>query len=246
MKYDIVIPLRPEESLWDDSFELKYLLRSIEKYFPFNRIIIVTDKLPDWIDNVIHVKASDTFRQNKDANLIRKLEAAIKSVPDLTETFYWSCDDHLVLRPPKPSELKPFFVSDLINEQSWWWKGVWKDGLKRTKEFLLSIGKTTYHYDVHIPQPINKNKYLNIFSGFKLEENNRYIINTMYFNQAGLKKHQHIGILKATIEKPINNAEDIKALCYNRLYAGYNNNGLTPELRSYIMNRFSDKSTFEK
>ncbi|NQU35921.1 MAG: hypothetical protein HQ521_22045, partial [Bacteroidetes bacterium] len=133
-KYDFVIPLKTDESIWADSNELKYLLRSVEQNFPVKRVIIVSDKLPGWLDpeKVIWIEKNDPFRHHKDANIILKLLMAATHVDDITPTFYWSCDDHIILRKPKAAELKPFFISDLNNEHSWWWSGQWKLGMKRT------------------------------------------------------------------------------------------------------------------
>lgn len=245
-KYDFVIPLKADEGIWADNNELKYLLRSVEQNFPVRNVIIVGDKMPKWLneETAIFLEIPDEFSHNKDANIINKvLEAAC--FPDITPTFFWSCDDHLVLRKPKADELKPFFLSDLKNEQAWFWSGVWKKGLKRTLEFLEFNKKTTYHYDVHVPQPVNAEKFRSIFEGFAHQENERFTINTFYFNQAGLKKHHHIGILKATFEMPVSNMSEIETSCYNRLYVGYNNAGLTSQLQKFIVKKFPNKSKYE-
>jgi len=245
-KFDFVIPLKRNESAWNDCGELKLLLRSVEENFPVNRIIILSDSLPEWLDRdkIVWIETNDPFKHNKDANLIRKILIAAQ-LKDITPTFYWSCDDHLIFRKPKNSELNPFFISDLHNEQSYWWSGTWKTGMKRTMDLLISKNKSTYHYDAHIPQPINAAKFFELFNDLKLEENKRYCINTLYFNQAGLRKHNHIGILKATFEKPVTELSQIKTSCHNRLFVGYNNRGLTKELQEFILNKFPKKSCYE-
>lgn len=245
-KYDFVIPLKADESIWADNNELKYLLRSVEQNFPVRNVILIGTKMPEWLNTnrVIILEIPDEFRHNKDANIINKVLQAAR-LPNITPTFFWSCDDHLVLRKPKADELKPYFLSDLKNEQAWFWSGVWKKGLKQTMEFLDHHKKTTIHYDVHIPQPINAEKFKSIFEGFAFEEHVRFTINTLYFNQAGLKKHYHIGILKATFERPVSNMSEIETSCYNRLYINYNDQGLTSHLQKYIVNKFPNKSKYE-
>ena len=246
-KYDFVIPLKADESIWGDNNELLYLLRSVAENFPVNRVIIVSDKLPLWIntENVVHVESNDPFIHHKDANLIHKLLLAANQIDDITPTFFWSCDDHLILRKPKSEELKPFYISELHNEQSWWWSGAWKTGMRRTMNHLESLGKSTFHYDTHIPQPMNAEKVRKIFGETKLEENHRFCINTLFHNQAGYRKHHHIGILKATFEKPVTEISSIKTKCYNRLYINYNNSGLTKQLQTFIVNKFPNPSKYE-
>ena len=244
-KFDFVIPLKASESIWGDNNELKYLLRSVEKNFPVNRVIIVSDRLPAWInpEMVVHLQANDPYLHHKDANLILKIMMASK-MEGITSTFYWSCDDHVILRQPMARELKPFFISELKNELSWWWSGIWKQAMKRTMELLESRGKTTFHYDVHIPQPIEAAKFSRVMD-MELKENERYCINTLYFNQV-LRNHAHIGILKATFEQPVTEKHQIETTCYNRLFLGYNDGGLTSQLQNFIVNKFPNPSKYEK
>jgi len=248
MKYDVVIPLKPQESAWGDNNELKYFLRSLAENFPVGRVLIIASSLPGWLnkETVVQVVAPDIFLQNKDANIIGKILAAIKADEELSKTFFWSCDDHLVLRKPASGELKPFFVSELRNELPWWWSGTWKEAMKRTMNLLLESGNTSFHYDAHIPQPVDKDRFLKVMGEREFKERERYCINTLYFNQAGLRKHEHIGILKATFEKPVSNLREIETLAFGRLYLSYNNAGLTKELQEFIVNKFPNPSIFEK
>lgn len=241
---DLVIPLGTE-SIWNDNDELRYALRSFQKNIPdLGRIIIVGEK-PAWLNGVIHIPANDPFRHHKDANIIRKILLAIHQVEDLSDEFYWSCDDHLILRPATAKELRPYFISELKNEPSEFWQGgVWKQGLFRTMEYLQVNGHTTYHYDSHIPMPVKKSKFREIMEQMVFKEHERYTINTLYFNQA-LRSHRHIGILKARFEMPYIHLVDVEALTYNRLYLAYNNQGLTPALKQFIQKQFPEKSQYE-
>lgn len=245
--YDFVIPLNASESSWGNNNELKYLLRSLESNFPVNRVIIVSDILPEWInpESVVHLPAGDPFLHHKDANIIKKLLLAAK-LDDITSTFYWSCDDHLFLRPIKSHELHPHFISDLKNELSWWWSGHWKQGMKRTMDLLESLGKTTYHYDVHVPQPVEAEKFIEVMEPIELKEHERYCVNTLFFNQAGFRYHRHIGILKASFEQPVSGKAEIDTICHNRLFLGYNDSGLTSQLQHFIVNKFPNPSKYEK
>ncbi len=245
-KYDFVIPLKASESIWGDNNELRYLLRSVEENFPVNRVIIISDHLPDWVNkkNVLFIEQGDPFLHHKDANIILKVLTAAQ-LPDITPTFFWSCDDHLVLREPKSYELRPFYISDLENEPSWWWSGTWKQGMRRTFNYLKKMGKHTYHYDAHIPQPIEAVEFKEIFSNFELKESERHCINTLFHNQVGYHRRYHIGILKATFEKPETEISAIRTMIHNRLYLSYNNRGLTSALQSVITEKFPNPSKYE-
>jgi len=243
MKYDLVIPLASQGSAWSNNNELRYCLRSFEANFPIGDVFIVSDQLPDWITNVQLIKMKDSFAHNKDANIIRKILAASLELPG--NTFYWSCDDHVVLRKPVKKELVPLYSSDISNYPSTFFKGKWRGALKNTRDFLDSNKFPTLNYDIHTPQPVNADEFIHLLKDFPLKEHFRFTINSLYHNMAAWTKTSHIGMLKATIENPISDYSDIKRAIKNRLYLGYNNNGLTPELRKIIIELFPAKSAFE-
>jgi hypothetical protein len=243
MKYDLVIPLGSRGSSWGNNNELRYCLRSFEKHFPLGDVYIVTDKLPDWLTNVVHVPQNDPFAHNKDANIILKVLAAAKQLKG--KVFFWSCDDHVVLRKPIKSELVPLYNNDIANYQSNWFSGTWRNAIKNTFELLKGKGCTTLNYDTHTPQPVDADEFVELLGNFNFQNHYRFTINTLYHNQAAWKKTAHIGLLKATIEMPVNDVADNKRVMLNKLYMNYNDNGLTPELRKVLIELFPEKSSFE-
>lgn len=247
--YDFVIPIKWDESKWGNNNELKYLLRSVEKYFPVNRVILVTNsnEIPDWLNTkkVTIIDYVDPFKFNKDANIIHKVLAAAK-FKDITPTFFWSCDDHLILKDLRSTDVHPFYSINLKNQHAWWWSGLWKQGLKFTMEYLESKNKPTLFYDVHVPQPVPAKAFVSFFDKWKSEEHKRYTINTLFFNMIKSVKARHIENRKATFEAPVNDINEIKITCYNRLYLGYNDRGLTAALQQFINKKFPEKSKYEK
>ncbi len=243
MKFDLVIPLASQGSVWQNNNELRYCLRSFETHFPIGDVCIVGDHFPDWLTNVIRIDHGDSFEHNKDANIIKKLLAASKVLTG--KTFIWSCDDHIVLRKPLKREIVPLYSGDTANYPSTFFTGTWRTALKTTMDFLESNQLPTLNYDTHTPQPVNADQFLEHLTDFPLRDFHRFTVNSLFYNMAGIMKTAHIGMLKATIEKPINSIPDVRRAIKNKLYLGYNNNGLTPELRSIIAELFPDKSSFE-
>ena len=91
--------------------ELKYSLRSIEKYAPWVRkIFIVTDnQTPSWLDtdnNKIEiVDHKDIFdKQYLPSYNSNAIESCIHKVPDLSNNFLSMNDDLFIGRPSKISE----------------------------------------------------------------------------------------------------------------------------------------------
>lgn len=108
--------LQNNEARWRNNNELKYSLRSVEKYAPWiNRIFIVTDnQCPDWLntDNpkVQIVDHSQIFPA--DALPVfnsQAIESVIYKIPGLSEHFIQGNDDTLFSAPVYPSD---FFNPD--------------------------------------------------------------------------------------------------------------------------------------
>lgn len=102
------------ESRWAEIEELKYSLRSADKYVPWiNHIFIVTNgQVPKWLnlenekisivthDQILPADALPTFNSSA-------IEAGLTNIPDLSEYFLLANDDTFFNRPIK----KSFFFS---------------------------------------------------------------------------------------------------------------------------------------
>ena len=95
--------------------ELKYSLRSVEKYIPWiNHIYVITsNQTPKWLNT-----KNPKITIIDDSQLVPKrflpvfnsnaIEAALHKIPNLSEHFLYACDDMFVNRPLK----KSFFFQD--------------------------------------------------------------------------------------------------------------------------------------
>lgn len=105
-----------DDCRWRDNDELKYSLRSVEKFIPWiNHIYIVTDnQIPSWLDtkhpkitivdvkDIIPAKYLPTFNSNV-------IEAHLPYIKNLSEYFLYANDDCFVNDYLEPSY---FFTSD--------------------------------------------------------------------------------------------------------------------------------------
>ena len=106
-----------EPGRFSDNEELKYSLRSIDKFAPWiNKIFIITDnQVPDWLNTthqkirivdhteIIPAEYLPCFNSNV-------LEIFLYKIPDLSEFFLYANDDMFLGKPAKPSD---FFVSKI-------------------------------------------------------------------------------------------------------------------------------------
>ena len=58
----------------------------------------------------------------------------------------------------------------------------WRDRMKSTAEVLKSRGHSLHHFDSHVPQLMNKHKFIEEMESYDYESGIGYCVNTLYFN----------------------------------------------------------------
>lgn len=155
---DIIIPLG-NGSRWNNG-ELKYCLRSIEKYlYGFDHIFIIGD-CPAWVQNVIHIPATDIIAAGvRDLNIHRKIMFACDDRRVSDEMFFMN-DDHFFLRQVDVEYFPHYYDGTLeqrVGELTE--KHPYKKTLLNTIQFLNLNVCDHKHFDVHCPMVLDKNVY---------------------------------------------------------------------------------------
>lgn len=239
---DVIIPYS-QEAKWNDN-ELRYCIRSLcQNLKELNNIYIVGYK-PEWLEKVIHIPFEDTWKKNKDANIIAKI-LKVCEVKELSEDFLFISDDQIILQSLKGEEIKPLWWEDL-HLRNWAKRNRWVERLERTYKKLRSEGKTTLNFDSHIPVVFNKNKFIQIMGKYDWHiDGQGYTINTLYFNNIDEEKIKINGE-KAVFENKVESKDKIKELIKGKLYLGWNDIGLNEYLKQVIGEVFENKCVFEK
>ena len=127
----IAYPLKSQS----DYSELRYSLRSIERFYRGNEVVIIGSKLPDWINNVTWIRVED-IPNRKQLTIKYKILAAL----EYTDEIYFMNDDVFLLEPPT---FKYYYHGDLAS--------VGESGARPLLKQLQSFGKTTKNFDGHYP-----------------------------------------------------------------------------------------------
>jgi hypothetical protein len=229
-------------SNWKNN-EIRFSLRSLEKnLMEFRKIWVVGEK-PEFLKNVHFVPHPDELLNNADGNIIKKV-LRICQEKSLTNNFLFINDDHLVLKPIIAVEIKPYHKGDLQSfTKEFFELNFWRGRLFRTKNILLQKGFSTFHFDCHIPMVINKHKFPQVISQFDFERNIGYTMKSLYGNvmypDAPLMNGE-----KVTLFRPYT-IKDLKIRTSNALFASFNDDGLTPMLKEWLLETFADPSKFE-
>lgn len=230
---DVIIP-------YDGQSEtIIFALRSIEKYFPCDKVYLVTSKTSGWMnqDNLIVLFHPDYHLANKDANLFDKVLYALRAGAG-EEFMFWS-DDQILIDNWTPIPVRNSRPPCQIEESC-----KWQRRMKRTGMFIKEkMGyEMPHNYDSHVPQPMKKALFEKI-RNIDYQSGLGYCINTLYFGLAGCPQSILQGDVKATFECNQSFKED---LIVGKKWIGFSNSGYTPGLKSFLEKKFNKKSKFEK
>jgi hypothetical protein len=155
----IMYPLQAQS----DYTELMYSLRSIEKFISVpHEIVIVGDKIPDWITGITQIEVAD-IPNKKQWSIRRKILAALEYC---NEMFFINDDIYLL---EKMSTI-PFYYSGTLKNYS-------ESGSSKLAKQLKEQGKPEKKFDIHYPIIYDK-RFKEVSEHFTSD----VIIKSMYCN----------------------------------------------------------------
>lgn len=176
---DIVYPLGKGSHYKDD--ELRFSLRSVEKYLSgYDKVWIIGER-PEWLQNINHIPFDDDITKPPDYNIMRKISRAIEE-PELTDDFLFLNDDHFLLHPFTANEFPYFYEKTLevyLKERG---SDTYGRRAKNTLEHLKANNLPTKHFDIHFPIIYNKSLFLQHVTNAVDWNKNAYVIKSMYAN----------------------------------------------------------------
>lgn len=232
-------------SKWQNN-EIRYSIRSVQKYLSGYRNIYVVGADPGFLSCVIHVPCNDQYRDNADGNMIHKFLALINAAgKQLSDTFIYMCDDFFLLKPIHVSEIKHWYSIDLAKApESYFASRLWMNRLKRTRDVLLSKGLPALHFDLHLPFPFDKNRFPEIFSRYDYTKGIGYTIVSLYANNLSDINAVKLQGEKTDVFKSLA-LEQITAQVQVCTFMAVNDNGLNQDMKSFLKDRFPEPSKYE-
>ena len=135
-----------------DDMELRLSLRCLEKNcHGINRVFIVGNK-PDWVQNVTHIPAEDTWTAEN--NAFQKILKACRS--DISDEFLLMNDDFFMLNQ-FDIRYKLFSRGTLEKTEK---DDLYSQSKNKTLDFVKRYSITPANFEVHCPMPINKHRAL--------------------------------------------------------------------------------------
>ncbi len=170
--------------------EIKYSIRSLFKHSTegVGTIFIVGEKPKffEYGDQIVHIPLPEN--QAKEINIWEKVLAASKDAR-VSDEFFFTNDDYFFLQDFQMSDFPHFHKGDL-RTFDWSNKPInnirnsYDRKSKMTLDVLTKCGLSTYHFDIHTPNRVEKDKFIQAYEFFKpyLYNGTGLIISTCYGN----------------------------------------------------------------
>ena len=236
---DLVIPLCKGSKFND--LELRYCLRSVEKYLRgYRNIYIIGDK-PKWIRNVIHVPFTQRPGDCKDKNIMLKVLHAC-DIPEVSPEFLFMNDDHFLLKSVDAINYPYYYNGKLVDWDNG--KKMWcpyKQAVKNTLSVLIKNELPAKHYDIHTPILYDKELFKNIMGRYDWDIQSGYIVKSLYANTLKLAG---TSLIDCKISEPLHRY-GLADLLYNRPVFSVGDAGLNRSMIDWLDEFYPEKSAYE-
>lgn len=245
VNYDLVYIIKPS----DTNEDLRFSLRSIEKFCKYRKIFIVGYK-PIWIKNINYIPTIQI--KDRWENSLLNIYTACSS-PDISNDFVLMNDDFIAIKPIIDIQnsinvcLGP--LTEAVNRYKHG-QTTWQLTFKDTLNILLKNNiQNPINLETHLPFIINKEKYLSLLASFP------DVCNSQCFKVH--KRTIYYNIMKDA-PAPCREIEDVKIKYTFDLSERWlkedwisvfdnviGNEKKFPKLNNYLQRLFPQKSNFE-
>lgn len=231
LKINIVIPYRTDPN---NGLELKYALRSIEKYLAgYNDIFIVGD-CPKWVRNVKHIDCREESAKLA-KNILNKILHAF-TIRDVGEDIIQWQDDIFLTMPLRVEDIKYWYEGSL-EQAIFRHHGNYKAYIENTAK-KITEGKP--YFDIHAPIIYNIDVFQKLAATYDWQTRN-FIIKSLYcdlLQEQGVKMHD------CKISGPMR-YNQIKEKINGSLFFSTSPQGISDEMVEIFEELYPEKSKFE-
>jgi hypothetical protein len=152
---DILIPLGPGSRY--KNIEVRYAIRSIEKYATGWRRIYIVGTIPEFLQETDRVKLipRGEYKHNKGTRISRKVLWVFERLPVTERVAFWN-DDYLLISAVDVRTIPAYYRGTLKRDPT---RGGWYRTLNGTAEALAEANLPTRHYDIHVPMILEREKF---------------------------------------------------------------------------------------
>ena len=230
---NIAIPLGKSKT---DFLDLRYVLRSIERFATNVGEIYIIGEKPKWITGVTHIEMVDKpGKEWKERNIYLKTKAAFEH----TDRFCFFNDDH-VLIAPTDIENYPIYYKGTCYQSMLKNASHYRQTMNQTKKWLEANNYPDLNYDGHCPVIFEKDRFLEVMATADWNAKFGYGMKSLYC--AGLEgTHMPDGKIskRVSLEQAVNAVE-------GRHVISFTDAAIKSGLKEYFDTFLFQKSKYEK
>ena len=234
--------------------ELKYALRSIDKYVKFKYIVTIVGDKPKWCTTVRHVSWKRNVRGPFPSvfDTLNKLRAFINQKSCVDNYVIWYDDTYVLKDIDEHVFDKTYALYPLVKEprnKQYQSGRVWASA-NAVKAKLP--GKKVYSFETHMPRMFSKQMMREIFATYNMVDE-RLLPATVYYNHFLSEKPGIItkrgeikaGFYRNSSDHGFTVSDNINRACENKIFLN-NAPHCWAKVEAYLKDIFTTKSRFEK
>ena len=233
----------------DENDDLRYSLRSVEKFVPYDNIWIVGYK-PKWVKNVNYIPVKQSG--NKWNNSVKNILTACKC-DKISENFVLMNDDFFAIKPISNLEESINVTLGLLKYSIKKHKPLqsrWGNAFQYLQDLLrkMKIREPYYDYESHIPLMINRKIYLEVMDRQEVKD---YMKTSKVLHKRSLYKNCSENTYPKILEEDVKIEFDrdvikkIKVCDWLSVFDNQVNKSNYKRLNFLLQSLFPEKSKFE-
>jgi hypothetical protein len=218
--------------------ELRYSLRSLEKNGVNVSRVIVVGENPGFLSENVEFYPCKEFSGNKEYRIAKKIEWACKK--NIVKGDFFFCNDDFFFIKEFDLLTYPFYYKGCLSATAP--NPHYNISLQNTFKYLLKLGKSTKHFDVHTPIIYNSNNFLSLEKHWKISslQNFGFVVKSIYSNIYGIEGEKYVDVKLSRLKTQADFARISKTNCISVSNAGWVNG-----VKDFITTKFPDKSKYE-
>lgn len=243
MPLDILIPLG-NGSAWGNNNELRYCLRSIERYATgYDRIFVIGED-PGFLNGQVRFRPLAEIEANKEARIASKILRTFEQT-DIADDAVMFNDDYVLTAPVDLRALPFYHRGELASAIPCQGSVLYRAALGDTVGALRRANRPTLHYDVHMPMILNRQKFIGLRDWWTRSEKSwqGFVCKSVYANNQDdidsrftVDCKLQYGDFKAAV---------IDEIVRDRWVFSYSDGALTDSLKLWLAKRFPQRCKAE-
>lgn len=235
-------------SKWDNN-ELRYSLRSLERFCPDVSRVFVVGANPGFLSSeVVYVPKKDASH-NKEYNIAEKLYWSFLKT-DLSDDVLFLNDDHFLLAPLDPATYPYYHRGPLLDHIRTGKIGsTYRMSLVYTHNMLSNRRVPAVHFDVHTPIRYNRHLFMRLEKTWEMSARmgrSGYVVKSSYCNLNNILARPEHKLTDCKINGAVKGVDDVKRIVRGRHVFSCDDDAINLGVSEFLAETFPEKSRFER